>query len=228
MINKLATVICKYLFKIFKILILNYPAVCPAGTFRSNDVLACTVCPINSKSWLPGSAFCSCDPGYLRHPRDGAHMPCYKQPKPPANLTLLFADQTSAVLAWSPPVKDSPNVNLANQQFKSDIMYRVKCLSCNQHVLFQPSGETFNDTRLQLTNLEPAQSYTVQVHSLNGPSYSVGGTYTNSSVSGDGQLYTEQPPSRPVEGPVEEIRTEYAELTFTTESAILSTVFNVK
>lgn len=192
-------------------------------------MVACTVCPINSKSWLPGSAFCSCDPGYLRHPRDGAHMPCYKQPKPPANLTLLFADQTSAVLAWSSPIKDStPNINLANQQFKSDIMYRVKCLSCTQHVLFQPSGETFNDTRLQLTNLEPAQSYTVQVHSLNGPSYSVGGIWTNSSVNGDGQLFTEQPPSRPADGPVDEIRTEYAEITFTTESAILSTVFNVK
>ena len=68
-----------------------------------------------------------------------------------------------------------------------------------------------------------------QIHSLNGASYPVSGQWSNSTVSGDGQFFTEQPPARSPDIPLsEEIRTEYAEITFTTESAILSTVYNVK
>lgn len=74
-----------------------------------------------------------------------------------------------------------------------------------------------------MTNLEPVTTYTVQVHSLNGPSYALGNSY-NSNLSAPES--TESPFKR--NGYGADIKTEYAEITFTTESAILSTVFNVK
>lgn len=198
--------------------------VCPAGTFRSAEVPVCTLCPPNSKTNKAGSSHCSCIQGHYRHPLDGKHMPCHKPPGAPTNLSLLFIDQTSAILSWNPPTKPSEE-HLLNQQFRNDVVFRVKCTSCANNVLFNPSGDVFNETKLTLTNLEPVTTYTVQIHSLNGPSYSLMNNLNLNSSSG-GAEGTESPLKR--NGYGVDMKTEFAEMTFTTESAILSTVFNVK
>lgn len=112
-----------------------------------------------------------------------------------------------------------------NQQFRNDIVFKVKCSACANNVLFNPSADVFNETKLTLTNLEPVTTYTVQVHSLNGPAYSLMNSL-NLNGSSTGMEGTESPMKRSGYGV--DIKTEYAEITFTTESAILSTVFNVK
>jgi ephrin-B len=160
--------------------------------------------------------------GHYRHPFDGKHMPCHKPPSSPTNLTVLFFDQTSAILSWNSPQKSTED-HLLDQQFRNDIVFRVKCSSCSNNVVFNPSGDVFNETKLTMTNLEPGTQYVVQIHSLNGPSYSLmGGGYNHSSLSES----TESPLKRG--NSIFDIQSEYSEITFTTESTILSTVFNVK
>uniref|UniRef100_A0A8D8L567 receptor protein-tyrosine kinase n=1 Tax=Culex pipiens TaxID=7175 RepID=A0A8D8L567_CULPI len=209
--------------------------VCPVGKFRSAEVDACTICPLNSKTNKIGSPFCPCLSGHYRHPRDGKHMPCYKPPGPPTNLTLLFIDQTSAILSWNAPQRAVDEQ--LDTKYRSDIVFRIKCSACTSNVVFNPSSETFNDTKLTLTNLEPVTTYTVQIHSQHGVSYLLvqesasdkagAAGYDNTSFNNHYHHATE-PPNVRSSSDLDDIKTEYAEITFTTESAILSTVFNVK
>lgn len=198
--------------------------VCPAGTFRSSEVNSCTGCPLNSRSNKLGSAYCACIEGYYRHPRDGKHMPCYKPPDPPTNLTLLFIDQTSAILSWNAPSR-SP-AEMSDLKYRSNIVFRAKCPACSSNVVFNPSTDTFNDTKLTLTNLEPVSTYTVQIHSQNGISIAINPD-TGAPLEG-GTITTETPFARGTDPASDEIKTEFAEIVFTTESTVLSTVFNVK
>lgn len=193
---------------------------CPANSFRSAEVAVCTPCPANSKANKAGASFCSCIAGYYRHPLDGRHMPCHKPPGPPTNLQLSFSDQTSAVIEWKPPLSKQDSTS-SNQQFKSDVLFKVKCITCANNVVFQPSNEVFNETKLTLTNLEPVTTYTIQIHSINGPSYTLSNKNINFTAEG-----TESPLKR--SGSSIDMKTEYAEISFTTESAIMSTVFNFK
>ncbi|XP_062700156.1 ephrin type-A receptor 3 isoform X4 [Aedes albopictus] len=212
--------------------------VCPVGKFRSAEVDSCTICPLNSKTNKVGSPFCPCLSGHYRHPRDGKHMPCYKPPGPPTNLTLLFIDQTSAILSWNAPQRAIDEQVRVDTKYRSDIVFRIKCSACTSNVVFNPSSETFNDTKLTLTNLEPVTAYTVQIHSQHGVSYLINpdgagvgaGGYDNSSSSGFNNHYhhVTEPPNLGRSSDLDDIKTEYAEISFTTESAILSTVFNVK
>lgn len=155
---------------------------------------------------------------------DGKHMPCHKPPGPPTNLTLLFIDQTSVILSWNPPMRTGDD-HMTDHSFRNDVVFRVKCLTCTNNVVFNPSTDIFNDTKLTLTNLEPVTTYTVQIHSINGPSYSMSGNYNHSHMISGGEG-TESPVKGRSYGM--DMKTEFAEITFTTESAILSTVFNVK
>ncbi|XP_055922220.1 ephrin type-B receptor 1-B isoform X2 [Eupeodes corollae] len=202
---------------------------CSAGTFRSLEVSKCTPCPLNSKSSKIGVAFCPCQTGYYRHPRDGKHMPCYKPPGPPTNLTLLFVDQTSAILSWNTPQRALDEQ--LDTKFRSDIVFKVKCASCSSNVVLNPSTETFNETKLTLTNLEPVTPYTIQIHSMNGISYAV--NPDNDTSDGDNgtsnasDSVSDKSTSSSDDGSTN-IKTEYTEIVFTTESAILSTVFNVR
>lgn len=150
-------------------------------------------------------------------------MPCYKPPGAPSNLSLLFVDQTSAVLSWNPPSKASED-NLLSQNFKHGIVYKVKCSSCAGNVVFNPSGEIINDTKLTLTNLEPVTTYIIQIHSLNGPTYSVLKN-VKFNISSEVVEVTESPLTTNYGV---DIKTEYAEITFTTESTVLSSALNVK
>lgn len=203
--------------------------ICPVGTFRSNDVQMCTVCPLNSKTKEIGSPYCPCTPGHFRHPRDGKQMPCHKPPGPPTNLTLLFIDQTSAILSWNTPIRSQDEH--IDSEYRSDVAFKVKCLSCTSNVVFNPTSETFSESKLTLTNLDPVTTYTVQVHSLNGPSYSINNVSTVNNADNNNKFYTEPPPTgarTSADFTYDDIKTEYAEITFTTESTILSTVFNIK
>lgn len=206
--------------------------VCPAGTFRSNEVTKCTPCPLNSKAIKIGSAFCACIDGYYRHPRDSKHMPCYRPPGKPTNLTLLFMDQTSAILSWNAPVR--PTNEFYDSKYRSDIVFKIKCPACNSNVVFTPATETFSDTKLTINNLEPVTTYTIQIHSLNSVSYpvqpdidgSIGGNNISDFQSNNINhlnIHTNIGPTN-----FNEYQSEFAEITFTTESAILSTVFNTR
>lgn len=144
-------------------------------------------------------------------------MACHKPPGAPKNLSLLFVDQTSAILSWNPPVTKQDS---SNQQFKNDIVFKVKCSTCANNVVFNPPADIFNETRLSLTNLEPVTTYTVEIHSIYGPSYSTTGGKVNFTVEP-----TESPLKR---GTSNEMKTEHADITFTTESAVMSTVFNIR
>lgn len=201
---------------------------CQSATFRSTEVTKCTPCPLNSKSAKLASAYCPCKDGYYRHPRDGKHMPCYRPPGPPTNLTLLFMDQTSAILSWNAPKRSLDDQ--IDKKYRSDIVFKVKCPTCNSNAVFNPSTDTFNDTKLTLTNLEPVTTYTIQVHSMNGISYSIQSdsneTYDSTSSSDDKSNSHHSSNANPLDESL--LKTEYAEITFTTESAILSTVFNTR
>ncbi|XP_012160825.1 ephrin type-B receptor 1-B isoform X2 [Ceratitis capitata] len=222
---------------------------CQMGKFRSKEVNKCVPCPPNSNSSKVAAGFCKCLHGFYRHPHDGQHMPCYKPPGPPTNLTLLFVDQTSAILSWNAPAKDfSILSHLKINEYHNDILYKVRCLSCLSNVVFNPATDTFNETKLTLTNLEPVTTYTIQIHSLNGVSYildsnnKINATFPDqnsavnvavvdkhsesshsiNNVKSSVRLVNNQPFD------LTQIKTDYAEIVFTTESAILSTVFNVR
>lgn len=137
-------------------------------------------------------------------------------------------DQTSAILSWNAPQR--PTNELYDSKYRSDIVFKVKCSACGSNVVFIPATETFNDTKLTINNLEPVTTYTIQIHALNSISYPIytdmdGNSDTN--VSADGlnhgtngfQVQTAGNNDPP---------TEFAEITFTTESAILSMVFNIR
>lgn len=209
-----------------------FDTVCPAGTFRSSEITKCAPCPLNSKATKSGSSYCACSEGYYRHPRDSLNMPCYRPPSKPTNLTLLFMDQNSAILSWNAPQR--PTNELYDSKYRSDIVFRVRCSACSSNVVFIPATETFNDTKLTINNLESVTTYTIQIHALNSISYPIyadmdGNIDANASTDsagagaghgtntfGTGALGVHDPP------------TEYAEITFTTESAILSMVFNIR
>ncbi|XP_026846865.1 ephrin type-B receptor 1-B isoform X4 [Drosophila persimilis] len=202
---------------------------CPVGTFKSPEVRKCTPCPPNSNSSKTGSPFCKCLPGYYRHPRDGRHMPCYSPPAAPTNLTLLFVDQTSAIISWSAPARnESQLVEGQLHSYRSDIVYKIRCSMCNANVMFNPSTDTFNETKITLTNLDPVTTYTVQIHATNGISYLIDSSLHSNETTANNEISfaNASTASNPLD--LNEIKTEHAEIIFTTESALLSTVFNLR
>lgn len=138
-------------------------------------------------------------------------------------------DQTSAILSWNAPVRQ-PDEQL-DTKYRSDIVFKVRCQACNSNAVFNPSTDTFNDTKLTLTNLEPVTTYTIQIHSLNGISYPIHSDFNETDdhldfeTRGGHQSIGSLGGSSPLD---EQQKTEFAEITFTTESAILSTVFNTR
>ncbi|KAL7726690.1 hypothetical protein ACLKA6_012769 [Drosophila palustris] len=205
---------------------------CPAGTFRSAEVRKCVPCPPNSNSSKTGSPQCKCKQGFYRHPVDGRHMPCYKPPGAPMNLTLLFVDQTSAIISWSAPAKDDSLLANGMDKYRSDVVYKIRCTMCSSNVMFNPSTDTFNETKLTLTNLDPVTTYTVQIHATNGITYLVeNGIYSNETYSNSENQYNNVSTFSSINSQqldLNEIKTNHAEIVFTTESVMFSTVFNLR
>lgn len=137
-------------------------------------------------------------------------------------------DQTSAILSWNAPQRLT--TELLDSKYRSDIVFKVKCPACNSNVVFIPASETFNDTKLTINNLEPVTTYTIQIHALNSVSYPIytdadGGIDANASDTlSHPTAYVNTGASTSISEPP----TEFAEITFTTESAILSMVFNIR
>lgn len=125
---------------------------CPPGSFRSSEISKCTKCPSNSSSLSPGSEFCKCDINFYRN-TSGKHLPCYKPPSAPKNLTVLFVDHNTATLAWDTSSTDK------------NIFYSMRCSLCPANTLFTPSTTIFNETKVTITNLEPSTSYIAQIFS---------------------------------------------------------------
>ncbi|XP_050742811.1 ephrin type-B receptor 1-B isoform X6 [Drosophila biarmipes] len=204
---------------------------CPLGTFKSPEVTKCTPCPPNSNSSKTASPFCKCMPGYYRHPSDGRHMPCYSPPSAPTNLTLLFVDQTSAIISWSAPTKNKTNTGKTlSNKYHSDIVYKIRCNMCSPNVMYNPSSDTFNETKITLTNLEPVTTYTVQVHATNSVSHL---TDLSRHPNESSLITTNDTPFSNVSFftiplDLNEIKTSHAEIVFTTESVLLSTAFNLR
>ncbi|KAH8334838.1 hypothetical protein KR067_006546, partial [Drosophila pandora] len=198
---------------------------CAIGTFKSADVMKCTPCPPNSNTSKPGSAFCKCLPGYFRNPRDQQHMPCYSPPPAPKNLTLLFIDQTSAIISWTAPKKnESQFTDDQTKKYQSDIVYKLLCKMCNSNVMYNPASDTFTETKVTLSNLEPATIYTVQIHSTHGVSHVI--SNLSDFAPNDHSFTNASSVNTPLD--LNEIKTEYAEIVFTTESVQLSTLFNLR
>ncbi|KAF4525499.1 hypothetical protein B566_EDAN002358, partial [Ephemera danica] len=80
-------------------------------------------------------------------------------PTAPQNLTVTFADQSTVSLSWQPP-------NF--QGGRKDTVYRVVCDSCGLGVSYNPSSETFNETRATISGLNPVTTYRFQVFAENG------------------------------------------------------------
>ncbi|ALC48140.1 Eph [Drosophila busckii] len=208
---------------------------CPIGTFRSSEVRKCIPCPPNSNSSKTGSPLCKCKQGFYRHPRDGRHMPCYRSPGAPINVTLLFVDQTSAIISWNAPIKDDTPTANGLEKYRSDTVYKIRCSMCSANVMFNPSTDTFNETKVTLTNLDPVTTYSVEIHATNGITYFVDGwQYANDSIylTNDSQFSNSSSylPSltNSQQLDLNEIKTDHAEIVFTTESVMLSTVFNLR
>lgn len=168
---------------------------CPPGQYRSFELKRCKKCPENSHSKSPGSAYCACKSGYYRNKIDPKYVPCLPSPGPPTNLTLIFLDQNSAILSWNYPDKfvqrrhrhnrpndDDHQVQDTNAQAQQafcapldhwcyDLQFKSKCKQCSENVVFTPTYEFFNDTKLTMTNLDASTAYKVQIHAHNGPQY---------------------------------------------------------
>lgn len=159
-------------------------------------------------------------------------MPCYKLPGAPMNLTLLFVDQTSAILSWSAPPKDLTPLVHGMEKYQSDIVYKIRCSMCSANVVFNPAADTFNETKITLTNLEPVTTYTVQIHATNGISYLIeNGNYSNETYANSDNYLRNSSNTAAINGQqlnLNEIKTSYAEIVFTTESVMFSTVLNLR
>lgn len=140
-------------------------------------------------------------------------------------------DQTSAILSWNTPKR--PSSESYDTKYRSDIVFKVKCIGCNTNAVFNPVTDTFNDTKLTITNLEPVTTYTVQIHSLNSVSYSLNaddGIEPGSNFSSLDTMNNNINMLSSVQSNQDDhhMTTEYAEIIFTTESAIQSAVSNVR
>lgn len=148
------------------------------------------------------------------------------------NLTLLFVDQTSAIISWTAPTKEDALLINGIEKYRTDVVYKIRCSMCNSNVMFNPSTDTFNETKITLTNLDPVTTYTVQIHATNGVSHLVESgafaneTYLNSEMPfGNNSSFSN---SNSYQLDLSEIKTNHAEIVFTTESVMLSTVFNLR
>lgn len=99
---------------------------------------------------------------------------------------MIFMDQNSVILSWNYPEaflrKHHRHHHLTDgassgermapvDQWSFDMQFKIKCNKCSENVVFTPSFEYINETKLTMTNLEAFTTYSVQVHAHNGPQY---------------------------------------------------------
>lgn len=166
--------------------------VCKPDTYKAEvGDGPCLPCPAHSDGKDYGLSECRCYPGYFRAPTDPKNMSCTQPPSAPQNLSVNFFDQSTVSLSWLPP---------ENLGGRSDIVYRIKCDACSPGLVqYNPSTETFNDTRITITGLNAVTTYRFQIFAENGVSH----------------LQTRNPP-------------EYADIVVTTEASVASSITNIR
>ncbi|XP_054266070.1 ephrin type-A receptor 4-A-like isoform X4 [Macrosteles quadrilineatus] len=136
--------------------------VCPPGKYKhKTGDEHCQPCPAHSKASDYGLAECRCNSGYYRSPKDPKSSPCTQPPSAPQNLTVNFVDQSTVILSWTSP---------SFLGGRSDTVYRVECDACGPSVIYSPTTDIFNDTKITISGLSPVTTYRFQVFSANGVS----------------------------------------------------------
>ncbi|CAH1117657.1 unnamed protein product [Phaedon cochleariae] len=166
--------------------------VCQQETYKAETGDGpCLPCPEFSTGPDYGLTECQCITGYYRSPIDPKNMPCTQPPSAPQNLTVSFVDQSTVILSWLPPEK---------QGGRTDTVYRIKCDACSLGLVqYNPSMETFNETRITISGLNAVTTYRFQIFAENGVS----------------QLQLRAMP-------------EYADIVVTTEASVASSITNIR
>lgn len=153
---------------------LNSCRVCQTGHYKS-DVgnSRCAHCPEHSAAPYTASVQCRCDTGYFRTASDPPSAPCTQPPSAVKDLRVQLQDYNSAVLTWNPPVYTGG---------RSDTRYSIKCPQCGADVVFSPSQDGLNMSRVTISGLAPATGYTIHVDSRNGVSSLAPGTPASAKV----------------------------------------------
>ncbi|XP_022258075.1 ephrin type-A receptor 4-A-like isoform X2 [Limulus polyphemus] len=135
---------------------------CPPETYRSSlSDERCVKCPLHSAALYEGSIECSCDDGYYRAPTESVNVPCSQLSSAPRNLSVSFVDQSTVILTWQPPLYSGG---------RNDTTFRVVCDECSNAVTYAPSRMGFRETKVTISGLKPATTYTFQIYAENGVS----------------------------------------------------------
>lgn len=84
-----------------------------------------------------------------------------ESPSAPQNLSFYFVDQSTVILTWSLPKYLGG---------RNDTYYRIECESCSSSVIYVPSQEGFNETKVTISGLNPITTYHFLVYAENGVS----------------------------------------------------------
>ncbi|XP_031169071.1 ephrin type-B receptor 4b isoform X2 [Sander lucioperca] len=176
---------------------------CPSGQFKAESGPGgCGLCPANSNTRVPGSAYCPCNLDYHRADSDPPHAACSRPPSAPRSIVSQI-NESSVVLEWSEPL---------DRGGRGDLNYRVLCYSwgdtdqglassyspCDDSVLYRPAQSGLTQRRVAVWGLRPHTRYTFTVQSLNGVS-----ALSKSEPASDGVNVTT---SRDVPPPVSGLR----------------------
>ncbi|CAH1992586.1 unnamed protein product [Acanthoscelides obtectus] len=165
--------------------------VCQQGTYKAETGDGpCLPCPPFSQGPDYGLTECRCNAGYFRAPTDPKNMSCTQPPSAPVNLTVSFVDQSTVILSWLPP---------ESQGGRIDTVYRIRCDACSLGLVqYNPSTETFNETRVTISGLNAVTTYRFQIFAENGVSHMA---------------------MRPA---------EFADIVVTTEASVASSITNIR
>ncbi|KAM9827130.1 ephrin type-B receptor 4b-like [Neosynchiropus ocellatus] len=148
---------------------------CTSGHFKSESgPSGCRVCPANSNTRIPGSAYCLCLPGYYRADSDPPHAACTRPPSAPRSIVSQIND-TTVTLEWSEPLDRGGRPDLTYRIICSICRPTAKglassCSPCDDGVLFKPAQQGLTQRRVVVGGLIPHSSYSFTVQALNGVS----------------------------------------------------------
>uniref|UniRef100_UPI003AAB6E44 ephrin type-B receptor 4b-like n=1 Tax=Centroberyx gerrardi TaxID=166262 RepID=UPI003AAB6E44 len=145
---------------------------CPSGQFKAGSGPGgCGLCPANSNTLIPGSAYCLCRPGYHRADSDPPHTACTRPPSAPRSIVTQIND-TMVTLEWSEPLDRGGRSDLSYSLLCSHCSKGVvtSCLPCDDGVLYRPAQRGLTQRRVVVWGLRPHTNYTLTVQSLNGVS----------------------------------------------------------
>ncbi|XP_076330171.1 ephrin type-A receptor 4-like isoform X2 [Tachypleus tridentatus] len=154
---------------------------CPPESYKSSlSDERCVKCPLHSTAIHEGSMECSCDDGYYRAPAESVSVPCSQPPSAPRNLSISFVDQSIVILTWQPPLYFGG---------RNDTTFRVLCDKCSNTVAYVPSRMGFKETKVTISGLKPASTYTFQIYAENGVSRQKESQFADTTVTTASSAY---------------------------------------